>query len=72
MMIFPDGSSGANKRDCQEQKAGDLQPQDMQHTAYAAESNATSSIEGSYPTIFAGLAARNTKKCSALSTEIAG
>ncbi len=71
-MIFADGSSSANQRECQEQKAGDFQPEDMQHPPHAGQRYTTSHVKGPNPTVLAGLAARHAQKCPALSTEIAG
>jgi hypothetical protein len=61
-MIFAHGSSAADHRENQEQQSRDLQPEHMQHTAYAAERGAASPVEGPYPTILASLAARNSQK----------
>ncbi len=61
-MIFPHGSPAADHRENQEQQSRDLQPEHMQHVAYAAERDATCPVKGPYPTIFPSLAARNPQK----------
>ena len=71
-MIFPDGSAGADQRERQEQEPGDFQPEHMQHPAHATQRDAACPVKGPYPTILAGLAARNAQKRPALGTEIAG
>ena len=71
-MVFAHGSPAPDHRKHQEKQSGDFQPEHMQHTAHTTQRDPTCPVKGSYPTILAGLAARNAQKRPALGTEIAG
>jgi hypothetical protein len=61
-LIFPHRSPAADHRENEEQQSSDFQPEHMQHTAYAAERDATCPVKGPYPTIPPRLAACNPQK----------
>ena len=71
-MVFAHGSPAPDHRKHQEKDPCYLQPEHMQHPAYAAERDTASPVEGPYPAILSALAPRNAQKCPALSAQIVG